>query len=265
MLFVLLARRARTAVVFRRGPSKQVALLRWHLDGDRFDVGQWLKGRIYERRCDLSPDGERLIYFAASWKKPYETWTAISRPPYLTALALWPKGNAWGGGGLFLDDKTIALNHYTEMTLAKGSLPRQVRVVQFEGRGGGEDYPIYGVRLTRDGWRLAQEGGVHRAGGEYEWELDPPLIYERRSPRGDGLLRMIVRGIGNKNGPWYALDHEVVGRHSLPSTSWADWDDNGDLLWAKDGVLHRNQRRLIDLSPLKFEARESPPSARRWY
>jgi cytochrome bd-type quinol oxidase subunit 2 len=27
-------------------------------------VGQWLKGRIYERRSDLSPDGKHLIYFA---------------------------------------------------------------------------------------------------------------------------------------------------------------------------------------------------------
>jgi hypothetical protein len=61
--------------------------------------------------------------------------------------------------------------------------------------GGGEDWPIYGMRLQRDGWTLVQEGGVHKVGGEYEWELDPPLVYEKRG------LRMIVRGIGNKNGP----------------------------------------------------------------
>ena len=259
MLFAILGRQARTAVIFRRGPSKQVALIRWQLDRDRFDVGQWLKGRIYERRCDLSPDGERLIYFAATWKKPYESWTAISRPPWLTALALWPKGNAWGGGGLFVDDKTIALNHATEMTLAQGSLPKKVRLTQVEGRGSGEDWPIYGVRLARDGWTLVQEGGVHRVGGEYEWELDPPLVYEK------GRLRMIVRGIGNRNGPWYAIDHEVVGKQSLPSTSWADWDDNGDLLWARDGKLYRNRRQLIDLEPLKFVAQASPGQARNWY
>jgi hypothetical protein len=121
------------------------------------------------------------------------------------------------------------------------------------------------VRLQRDGWRLVQEGGVHRVGGTYEWELDPPLIYERQSPRGARRLRTIVRGIGNKNGPWYAMDHEVVGGEQLPSTSWADWDDNGDLLWARDGKLYRNRRELIDLKPLEFEARESPPRARQWF
>jgi hypothetical protein len=256
MLFVIRARAARTAVVFRRGPSKQVALVRWHLDGDRFDVGQWLKGRIYERRCDLTPDGERLVYFAATWKG-LQSWTAVSRPPYLTALALWPKGDAWGGGGLFRDDRTLALNHGPKApALLEGSLPRKLRVEPFGGRG--EDWPIYGMRLERDGWTLVQPGGTHRVGGEYEWELDPPLIYERRG------LRMIVRGIGNRNGPWYALDHEVACGPKLPSTSWADWDDNGDLLFARNGKLYRNERELVDLGPLKLEARESPPWARRW-
>jgi hypothetical protein len=60
--------------------------------------------------CDLSPDGELLVYFATSYLKPLRTWTAVSRPPYLTALALWPKGDAWGGGGLFRDNRTLQLN-----------------------------------------------------------------------------------------------------------------------------------------------------------
>lgn len=61
-LFVLIARRAPVAVVFRRGPSKRVLLVRSNLSEDSFEAGQWLKGRVYERRCDLSADGERLIF-----------------------------------------------------------------------------------------------------------------------------------------------------------------------------------------------------------
>jgi hypothetical protein len=64
----------------------------WHTDTDQFDEGQWLKARIYERRCDLSPDGKLLTYFAANHKQPYYSWTAISKPPFLTALALWSRG-----------------------------------------------------------------------------------------------------------------------------------------------------------------------------
>ncbi len=32
-------------------------------------------------------------------------YTVISRPPYWTALALFPEGSTWGGGGVFLDDR----------------------------------------------------------------------------------------------------------------------------------------------------------------
>ena len=104
-LYALIARDARRAVVFRRGPSKQVLVLLWNLKDDVLVPGQWFKGRIYERRCDLSPDGEMLAYFAAKHRGPFGTWTAVSRPPYLTALALWPKGDAWGGGALFEDER----------------------------------------------------------------------------------------------------------------------------------------------------------------
>jgi hypothetical protein len=120
-LYAILARDARVGVVFRRGPSKQVLLLLWHTDTDQFYEGQWFKGRIYERRCDLSPSGKRLIYFAAKYKAPYATWTAVSRPPFLTAVAMWPNGDAWGGGGLFTKEKEIPLNHRpTEMKMAEG-------------------------------------------------------------------------------------------------------------------------------------------------
>ena len=110
-LFAILARDARVGAIFRRGPSNQVLLIKWNLEDDSFEPGQWFKGRIYERRCDLSPSGRRLIYFAANHKKPYYAWTAVSRPPYLTALALWAKGDCWGGGGQFERENSILLNH----------------------------------------------------------------------------------------------------------------------------------------------------------
>src|SRR5688572_2426031 len=65
-LHVLLAREAAYAIVFRRGPSKEVCTIGWNRATDEFSVGQWLKGRIYERRADLSPDGKLLIYFASN-------------------------------------------------------------------------------------------------------------------------------------------------------------------------------------------------------
>src|SRR6478672_9219653 len=113
-IFGIVARKRRRAVLFRRGPSNQVLLLSWALDSERIVPGQWLKGRIYERRCDLSPSGELLAYFAAKHRGDPPTWTAVSKPPFLTALAFFPKRDAWGGGGLFETETQLLVNHRVE-------------------------------------------------------------------------------------------------------------------------------------------------------
>ncbi len=66
-LHAILAREADRAVVFRRGPSDRVAVIGWNLADDTFSLGQWFRGRIYGYRCDLSPDGRYLVYFAAKY------------------------------------------------------------------------------------------------------------------------------------------------------------------------------------------------------
>ena len=69
-LHAILAREAPKAVVFRKGPSNRVCTIGWDLEHDTFTPGQWIKGRIYEYRSDLSPDGELMIYFAADYRRP---------------------------------------------------------------------------------------------------------------------------------------------------------------------------------------------------
>src|SRR5436190_3673632 len=139
LLYGLLARESSKAILFRRGPSKKVLLISWDTDSDTFEEGQWLNGRIYERRCDLSPNGELLVYFAA--KFPHSSWTAVCRPPYLTALAMWPKGDAWGGGGLFATNTKLQLNHPGSQMVVGDDfrLPKWLRVEQLATGGRGED------------------------------------------------------------------------------------------------------------------------------
>ena len=72
------ARSANMAVIIRRSPSKSVCMMLWDRRNDTFKLGQWLRGRIYERRCDLSPDGKHFIYFAMNgkWSGPMKgSWT----------------------------------------------------------------------------------------------------------------------------------------------------------------------------------------------
>ena len=277
-LYVIQARQSDRAVIFRRGPSKQVLLIAWDTATDQFEEGQWFKGRIYERRGDLSPDGELLIYFAANWKKPHSSWTAVSRPPFLTALAFWPKGDGWGGGGHFLARGHIALNHRAnEMEPGSESrIPNWLKVSPFgQHSGWGEDDPVWGERLARDGWVLTSHGRQNENAFDAKvWiTFDPPIVWEKRHPiwPDQYILRMQITGIKERNGRWYRIEHKLneieIGRR----IEWADWARNGDLLFAAGGRLYRaslplplQPRLLADFTDRVFQGREAPVEATRW-
>ncbi|HEY2368119.1 MAG TPA: hypothetical protein VGH87_17090 [Polyangiaceae bacterium] len=288
-IYVLLARKADSALVFRRGPTKRVLLLRWDLTDDTIREGQWLHGHIYERRCDLSPSGEHLVYFAAKWRGKYPSFTAVSRPPYLTALALWEGMGAWGGGGAFADERTLMINHRLVGKPDEGGLAPKMSLGPFGASSGrGEDFPIWHERLLRDGWILKQWGGwsarsldgveTDIAGERTKvWaKIDPPIIYRRVLDH--AAIEMRVHGLHETNGPWYALEHDVFDARgntilSLGRADWADFDRGGDLLFAKSGRIYRAKRHknaldepreLFDLRALHPVQRTSPPWAKQW-
>jgi hypothetical protein len=120
-LFPIFARDEETAVIIRRGPSRWHHLVQWDTRRDRFLHGAWFKGRIYEEKCDLSPDGKLLVYFVLkgshSQTKFTHAWTAVSRVPYLKALILWPQGTTYGGGGRFFENRSLALRGVTDPPL----------------------------------------------------------------------------------------------------------------------------------------------------
>ena len=246
-----------------------------------------MNGRVYERRCDLSPSGDRFIYFAANHRPPLGTWTAVSRPPYFTALAVWPKGDAWGGGGLFDTENTILLNHQaSQMALLGDSrLPKAIKVSQTPNAGGGEDAPILRCRLQRDGWELLREGDwrEYSLDAPMAFVCDPPETWSRPHPSSSIPVRLRVRTLGmhEQQGPWYVLHYDLIDeagevRRDLGRLDWADWDHGGDLLMASDGRLQRlavgsagasfddEPRTLIDLSALTFVQRAPDPSATQW-
>ncbi len=226
----------------------------------------------------------------------------MSRTPYLTALALWPKGDGWGGGGVFDEPKTIGLNHLTVdgLITPESKLepwhplgPEKPRIFpndyevrrwsEFAGRG--EDNPICDHRMSRDGWVCVAEGdaGPHRR-SDYAWLFNTPEIYERKSSKCGLVLRRYLKAIYQRNGPWYVEDFEVrsIDGHRLrliENCSWADWQANGDLLFALGGCLYRltgsqaaepasdpleNAKLVADLAPLRIEEKAPPDWAREW-
>ena len=317
-IHAILAREAATAVVFRRGPSKRTAVIEWNLKTDTFKVGQWFYGSFYPYRCDLSPDGRHLVYFAAkygrsstkaeliqkkieaeigpfSWNK-YEyyrkrekeleddqsirseverrirageyndcSWTAVSRAPYLKALSLWFNGSGWNGGGLFVDNRRLALNHppfsLGSIVRRGGGAFQEVSPPEYCKSWGyaGECPMVYVPRLMRDGWTMLVED---RKG----WLFEKPLL------RGMKLQKLFLSGQSGPNHGCYWEQHAVVdadGKTVFDGAdwSWADYDrSRRRIVLAENGVLYElritgtdlRKKRLRDFNDMVPERLTAP-------
>ena len=127
---ILFASESPQALILRRGPSDWVHLLQWHTDNDVVNRGAWFHGRIDAERCSLSPDGNLFVYFAVCHRKSSRrplsfAWTAISKPPWLTALIRWPQSDTWGGGGAFNTNHSLFLNfsRWRHWLFRRGRIP----------------------------------------------------------------------------------------------------------------------------------------------
>jgi hypothetical protein len=259
------------AVVFRRGPSKRVCTFLWDRQKDEFKLGQWLKGRIYERRSDLSPDGKYLIYFAMNGKWGSETggsWTAISRAPWLKAVELYGKGDCWEGGGLFLTKNSFWLN---DRCFFPGKILKQSsevhRVISYipEGNFGAEDTGVYYRRLLRDGWKIT---------GHFEkGKWNSTTTFERACPKGWLLRKIAHEQVGPPKGKGcYWDEHGLVNEKSNTAITCSDWEwaevDRKTVVWASSGCIYRAEiqnkeklsdpKLLYDFNPLEFEEIAAP-------
>jgi hypothetical protein len=221
----------------------------WDRTNDSFQLGQWVRARIYERRSDLSPDGRHLIYFH---RKATNSWTVVSRAPWLRGIAVWKKGDCWQGGGLFTSHRTYWLNGCHCSGAESGEVQPDARY-RPPAYYGGECTGVYYVRLQRDGWVLRErERGLAifekaLAGG---WLLRKYAHEDVNHPMGSGC---------------YWDEHELehpARRIACPGWEWAE-EDRGTLVWAQGGCLYRGEpggegRLLKDFNAMQFEARMAP-------
>jgi hypothetical protein len=261
---VFVARQAQVAVILRRGPTRWVELILWDTKKDLFQRGQWFHGRVYEERCDLSPDGTKFIHFAAKYGRKRDadmpdTWTAISKPPYFTALALWPGIGTWGGGGRFLDNQCLwhadcSPIHPRFSLKGLVEVSDEVAAVSFDDKFRNDR--LY-LRLRQVGWEVAEQKGSRL------------LKWRRTSPVGRGEL-LLDRSFSA------ARYYLVVANRSEPlafDAEWADWDQKGRLIVANRGkVLAGNWNRhkglyfeeLADFNEDRPASVEAPDWAQHW-
>jgi hypothetical protein len=260
-MFVHLAREAPVAVILRRGPSDWWRVTLWDTKNDTFERGQWFHGRLYPERCDVSPDGKLFAYFAGKFNRRAaaggyrSTWNAVSRPPYLTALALWPVGDTWGGDAVFLDSRTLLLG----ISEAKAHPDHPAGPLHVLTRG---DFPKHDPRHQAvpgwlNGWmRDESRPEVRRQCGELQLARYVPL---HASPSRKPTHYML-----------YAANGEPA---ALFDAHWADWDQQGRLVATIGGRVLAGRltngnslqwRQLADFQEERPESLETPAWAQRW-
>lgn len=213
--------------VFRRGPTNWSHVGKWDLTRLRYEPGAWLHARIFPRRCDLSPDGRFLSYFA---HKPSATWelgeayVAVSKLPWLTALHAFATCGTWTRGYSFT--KNTSGNDTEVPDLPIPYRLQSIPLLQFatERCRGWEEAPDCPPRHPRDMWDIRRNARM-----------------QKRQPGGHRLLCVESIGLaGGEFGKEQAVDGlqvhyslEADGRLTLlDDCQWADWDRDGRLLVA---------------------------------
>jgi len=230
-------------------------LARWDLKTGKIDRGAWLKGRIYQRRSEVSPDGAFFCYFGMKGGRAFH---AVSRVPWLTALAWWPADDTYSRGWHFEPAKGAA---------SVAGAPEQGSIAPLADKHGlclvASDASPYGAELRR-GW-LVHPQAPRRPQSDIWHEKTPHWLFRDR-PSGDERLELrdegYTRGRLEGRAPRYTLDGEP-----LDDVVWADWDARGRLLVATrtGSVEIRNSRNKVHASAslADFAPDPSPAPATR--
>lgn len=275
-IFLLSAQQAPVIVAIRRKPTRWFHILRWDTRTDEIEHGSWFYGRIYEKRCDLSPDGEWLVYFAsAQHASDFPTWTGLCRPPWLKTVAESEGVGTWLGGGFWRDERTLLVNGCAGLQPPAGMDTTQAAHLPFAiqphtwVRDPG-DMEVLTHRFDRD-WEPDEAGSAPRTpskqNGNWSMRGVTWTWVRRPTPQHPALCA---------TGPFgMQLDFrfELEGHPGfLDGADWCDYDALGQLVFSRDGALHRCEAKdalagrathRIDLEHLVPPARSATPTGVR--
>ena len=265
-IFGIPATRARLVAIIRRGPSDWVHVGAWDVEADKYTPGAWLRGTLYPQKCDLSPDGRWFVYSAMKHADEWpagNVYEAVSRLPWVRALAAWGSGTTYTRG-----------LHFTTEPADPGP-PDVGRVEPILKRFGlAWTEPVQYAVERRRGWVESAETPPRDHGGP--WDERRLVKMEKPQPGGSWFLRVEGRYAAFRSGdpadgpPVYSVsDRDDL--FILEDAQWADWDRNGDLVIATtDGVLCRRRwpeeasAEIVDLSEIKPHPQPAPEWATRF-
>lgn len=223
-LHLFFARDTDRAVILRQGPTRQFRMILWHRDTDTFEDGQWVRRQVYVERCSISPDGAHFIYFMLDgrWQSPGKgSYTAISKPPYWTALALFPLGDTWSGGGAFID----ATHYYAD---GEADIVGRAEGITRVLRGKPAKGCTTGLRLASGGAAPLDREATRRILAA-PLPTDPWAIHDRlRIPDGKELDRYDTQGgrLYRRRGMELELIRDFTDMEFAPIRAPYDWRDD---------------------------------------
>src|ERR1700710_2468830 len=107
-IHLLPAKGVPVVIVIRRKPSKVFHVIRWGTATDTLEYGSWFRGKLFPMRCDVSFDGQWMVYHAMG--ATGKTWNGVCRPPRLKTMLEAENQGTWFGGGYWTNARTLRLN-----------------------------------------------------------------------------------------------------------------------------------------------------------
>jgi len=256
-VFVLIPMESSHAIVIARFNSKKVAVFQWDMLSNKISLSQWLKGRIYEYRSDISPDGKHFIYSA---NQKGEGYTVISKAPWIKAIAFWYNIGCLGGG-MFFDNKRYFIHLASFPSLRKNefqdkSLIRINGTTNFrknsiwEKRYKQNLYTHYQIRMIMHGWKIKDEDTFSK-------EIDANLSIEK-------LYHL--NGSNQKGKGTYWESHKIIFKNKVEEKLDWDWCEYryNKIFYSQNGCLYSLKNiqsipeLIYDFSKEIFTCKQAP-------
>ena len=195
-----------------------------------------------------------------------DKWTAVSRPPYFTALALWSDC-----GGAFFSTNVQLYVHGSGVSKHHPNHPPTGLEISMDAKKFFEQQPgwnLWRIRAERDGWKITPgDMAVARKEDRLRQYVLSRRLIERSDSFGDAPFYDLPQ-LDN-----YSVSFNEKDLLLINNATWADWDQRNRLVYAIGGKLYacevtrreiKPPRTIAEFNNMEPESIAPPDWASHW-